>query len=535
MKKIFSLLLVLAMLLSFSACNSISENESSDISSDISEIKQPFYDDILLSFGAEKTDKNRFRTLKSSGFLYDIQFEDASTLDIKYYFAWANKKFSEKYSDWNTRFKSLHGDNLGYSFPAEEFETIVCKYFGTSTDYLRSDTSFYCSEHNAYCSPGSATVGESKEFTVISTEQNNEIVTIKISFQNRNMALTTAVSDDGNFKYLSYLPENCDSENATSLFLGLGENIEPSELSLGERLGQWTVSKIDTPSDLHRISVKFSGDVMLVGHISANGLLENTYDFIPLDTEESNLPCIFNTDFKKYSGVFTLNISDEYRDILAKKLSENEDIYCRITATGLELNRGYTMTTDTLDVTTIFIMTGIKLSPEYEDMILNFGALKVDEGTLHANKGVSLYYMEDGFEDGKNLSDLSYFSWALFYLNKSYDYETMKSLFIHPDGLEGWAYPADYYEPVIYKFFGVSPDVLRNSELYDSENKIYYLGAGFGIGDTPYIVVNSVEENSDTVVFHLTLNYLLNDNPDMALTVKLLPNGEYNYISYLPE
>ncbi len=490
-------------------------------------------DCILTDFGAEKLDENSFRTLKSGGFLYDIEFDDAAMLDVKYYFSWASRMFFEKYSDYENRFKSPH--DIGYSFPAEEFEELISKYFGAKNENLRLDKSYYCAEHNSYCAPGAANVGESIDFEVISTETENGFLKINILIQNRNMILTAEIFDDGTYRFISYLPENYDSKNATSLFLGLGNESEPAELSVGERIGQWTISEIDAPADLHRICVKFSGDVMLVGHVSPNGLLENTYDFIPLDTEESNIPCIYNTDFEKYSGVFTLNLSDENSELLAAKLSKNSDIYCRITVSSYELNRGYTMTADVLDVTTMFLLTGIKLSPEYEEMILNFGALKIDEGALHANKGVSLYYMEDGFEDGKNLSDMSYFGWVIFYTNKTYDYETRNSLFIHPDGLEGWAYPADYYESLVYKFFGASPDVLRESELYDSENEIYYLGAGMGIGDTPYIVVNSVDENGDTVVFHLTLNYLLNDNPDMALTVKLLPDNGYQYVSYLRE
>ncbi len=527
MKKLFSFIFAFIFTISFSACNSNSENEII--------IPENIYDDILTDFGAEKIDENRFRTLKSGGFLYDIQFEDASVLDIKYYFAWATKKFSEEYGNLSTRFKSPHGDNLGYSFPAEEFETIICKYFGTSRDYLRSDNLFYCSEHNAYCSTGGVTVGESREFTVISAELNNKIAVIKISFESKNMVLTASVSENGEFGYLSYLPENPDTSNAKSLFFGLGENSEPRELSLGDHLGQWTVSKLNAPSDLHRISVKFSGDVIFMGHISPNGLSENEYDFIPTEFDSEKIPCIYSTDFKKYSGVFSLNLSDEYKTVLSKKLDENGEIYCRITVSGYELNRGYTMTTDIFDVTAIDFVTSIELSPEYEEMILNFGALKLEENVFHADKAVSLYYLQQGFEDGKNLSDITYFSWALFYLNKNYDYETLKSLFTHPDGLDGWAYPASYYEPAIYKFFGTSPDVLRESELYDSENEIYYLGAGGGIGDTPYIVVSSIDETESSVVFHITLNYFADINADMALTVKLLPNGDYNYLSYLPE
>ncbi|MBR2639523.1 MAG: hypothetical protein IKD39_03030, partial [Oscillospiraceae bacterium] len=83
--------------------------------------------------------------------------------------------------------------------------------------------------------------------------------------------------------------------------------------------------------------------------------------------------------------------------------------------------------------------------------------------------------------------------------------------------------------------FGVSADVLRSGELYIAEKDYYWIGGGGGIGDTPNIIVNSIEKNEDIIVFHITLDYNIEADCDMALTVKLLPDGGYNYISYLPE
>ena len=51
----------------------------------------------------------------------------------------------------------------------------------------------------------------------------------------------------------------------------------------------------------------------------------------------------------------------------------------------------------------------------------------------------------------------------------------------------------------------------------------------------PYILVNSIAENSDFINFYLTLDYSFEDDINMILTVKLLPDGGYNYVSYVSE
>ena len=99
----------------------------------------------------------------------------------------------------------------------------------------------------------------------------------------------------------------------------------------------------------------------------------------------------------------------------------------------------------------------------------------------------------------------------------------------------GWAFPSEYYEPAVYKYFGVPAEELRKSEIYNAERDYYNIPFDCGIGDYPYIIVNSVEETEETVVFHITLVHIIDKNFDMALTVKLLPDGGYNYVSYLPE
>ncbi len=172
----------------------------------------------------------------------------------------------------------------------------------------------------------------------------------------------------------------------------------------------------------------------------------------------------------------------------------------------------------------------------YEEMLLNFGAKK-DGGKIRVNKTVSLYNMTDGFEDGTKLDENDYFCWAMFYFKREYDYEKQRELFTGAGENNGWAYPSEYYEPAIYKYFGVPKEVLRGGELYNAENDYYHIGAGGGVGISPAVIVNSIDETDENVVFHITIDSETEgfENYNMALTVKLLPDGGYNYASYLPE
>lgn len=173
----------------------------------------------------------------------------------------------------------------------------------------------------------------------------------------------------------------------------------------------------------------------------------------------------------------------------------------------------------------------------YEEMILNFGARKEEDGSIKINKTVSLYNLTEGFEDGTNLDEHSYFGWAMFYLNREYDYETCMELFTGAGENMGWAYPSEYYEPAVFKYFGVPAEKLRAGELYNAEKDYYNIGGGGGIGDIPFVITNSIDDNGETVVFHITIDSEMEGMEDynMVLTVKLLPEGGYNYVSYLPE
>ena len=110
MKKLFAL--VLALMLVLSGCGW--EVEIVDPSEQVAELEKPetekpseentvteeFVEEIVLNFGAEKLGEGKYISEKTRGFLYELEIQDASNLEMKYYFSWAGKIFRERYEDW---------------------------------------------------------------------------------------------------------------------------------------------------------------------------------------------------------------------------------------------------------------------------------------------------------------------------------------------------------------------------------------------------------------------------------------------------
>ena len=287
-------------------------------------------------------------------------------------------------------------------------------------------------------------------------------------------------------------------------------------------------------SMIDSIDAYFSGNVTMVGYIERNQLSETLYDFIPSEYELPKIPGVVAGGFKEKFSHFGINAPEDIENF--PSLDYNETFPCIITATGYHLFRAYTEGVDFLDVTEIKpIGSKVELSPLQKEMLLNFGARESEFGTIRSNKTTSLYFNTEGYEDMSKLSETGYFGWAMFYFGKEYDYETQKELFSGAGEENGWAFPSEYYEPAVYKYFGVPAEELRKSEIYNAEKDYYNIPFGGGIGDYPYIAVNSIDETEETVVFHITLVHFIEKSVDMALTVKLLPDGGYNYVSYLPE
>ena len=210
MKKLFIILFALIICLSGCGWNikivdPREETVSLEKEPETEEISKDFIEKIILDFGAVKNEDGTFISDKTSGFLFENIFEDASQLETKYYFFWATEKFTQKYNGDLTQFESPHG--IGYSFPAEEFEEIIGTYFGTTPEKLREDGIFYCSEHDAYCSPGATGFGAQYDVEILSHTKNDKELSIRLLVGNNVNCLKVLLTENGGYRFLSYLPE----------------------------------------------------------------------------------------------------------------------------------------------------------------------------------------------------------------------------------------------------------------------------------------------------------------------------------------
>ena len=541
MKKI--LIILLALAICFSGCWNVEivdpreETVSLEKEPETEEISEEFVEEVILNFGAVKKEDGTFISDKTSGFLFENIFEDASQLETKYYFFWATEKFTQKYNGDLTQFESPHG--IGYSFPAEEFEEIIGTYFGTTPEKLREDGIFYCSEHDAYCSPGATGFGAQYDVEILSHTKNGNELSIRLSVENNILCLKVLLTENGGYRFLSYLSEK-GKWGPEKVYFRFDEADEPNTLSVGDYFGEWKLENLEIDYDesgsamIDSIDADFSGNLTMAGYIELSPLSVPFYEFIPSEYDLSRIPGAVAGGFKEKFSHFGLKIPEGLGN--SPNLDHGETLPCIIKVSGYHLSRAYTEGVDFFDVVEIKpIGSKVELSPLQKEIILNFGAREAEFGTIRSNKTTSLYFNTEGFSDGTKLNETSYFSWVMFYLGKEYDYETQKELFTGAGEGMGWAFPSEYYEPAVYKYFGVPAEELRKREIYNPEKDYYNIPFGGGIGDYPYIVVNSIDETEEKVVFHITLVHIIEKNIDMALTVKLIPDGGYNYVSYLPE
>ncbi|MBQ7875067.1 MAG: hypothetical protein IJ306_07935 [Oscillospiraceae bacterium] len=320
-----------------------------------------------------------------------------------------------------------------------------------------------------------------------------------------------------------------DEESAFMTFkLGLGG--ETAELSAGDTLGEWVLEslEVDTdestePASVDYIHADFSGTVTLEGYIERNQMLEHGYDFTVSEADRAKLPYIVLEDSPERYW-FLLDIPEDLENY--PDLDFNESLYCKITVSGCSRGFSYTEGMDGLDV--------VKIEPDtsvlYEEMLINFGGRNRD-GVLGVAKGVSLYYDSNGCDDYSKIDDGSAYSFVMFHSDSS------NYIQISVPGVlkDAYAFPEEYFEALVLRYFDTTAEHLRSSDYYYPEQHCYCIGTGGGIGETPALVINSIDENGDTVVFHLTIDYSTQDDYNMALTVRLDSDGGYKYLSYLPE
>ncbi|MBR2640137.1 MAG: hypothetical protein IKD39_06175 [Oscillospiraceae bacterium] len=111
MKKLFALVLVLALLLSgcgwsVEIVDPREDNASIEKEPETEGISEDLVEEIVLAFGAEKLEDGTFISDKTGGFLYETPFNSASALEMKYYFYWATGEFSRRYGEDISKFAS---------------------------------------------------------------------------------------------------------------------------------------------------------------------------------------------------------------------------------------------------------------------------------------------------------------------------------------------------------------------------------------------------------------------------------------------
>lgn len=329
-------------------------------------------------------------------------------------------------------------------------------------------------------------------------------------------------------------PETEEEKPSMTFKLGLGG--EATELSAGDAVGEWVLESLEVDmyestesASIDYIHAEFSGTVTLEGYIERNQMLEHGYDFTVSEADRSKLPYIVLEDFGNSERYwFLLDIPEGLEN--APDLDFNEALHCKITVSGCSRGFSFTEGMDGLDVVKIELADENGFPYLYKNILINFGGTDRD-GVLGVAKGVSLYYDSNGCNDYSKIDDGSAYSFVMSHSDSS------NYIQISVPGVlkDAYAFPEEYFESIVLRYFDTTTEHLRNSDYYYPEQHCYCIGTGGGIGEAPALVINSIDENGDTVIFHLTLDYEYHEDENMALKVRIDPNGSYKYLSYLPE
>ena len=165
----------------------------------------------------------------------------------------------------------------------------------------------------------------------------------------------------------------------------------------------------------------------------------------------------------------------------------------------------------------------------YEEILLNFGGTRRHDGSLIVSRKGSFYDFRDRLSDCSNLTPDTYYTWVA---SRTENSDKVKILLTES---EVYAYSADFYESEVTKFFDVTAEDLRKGDFYYPEQNCYYCETVPAAGEYVDIDFVSAEENGETLTLHFTLSDLYYGTTSHSLTVKLLPDGGYNYVSYIAE
>ena len=166
----------------------------------------------------------------------------------------------------------------------------------------------------------------------------------------------------------------------------------------------------------------------------------------------------------------------------------------------------------------------------YEEIILNFGAVKMDG--KYIAKGVNSFYRSERHYE--NFHDFGPDDDVLYGIGDMIGAEKREGAEI--DGTIYYAFPGDVFESFAYEYFGIEAALLRETIHYlEHEGKGWYYPFGaVWITEDPVVSVDYIEENGDIITFEITVDYAEKEDLYRTLTVQILPEGGYNYVSYLP-
>lgn len=168
----------------------------------------------------------------------------------------------------------------------------------------------------------------------------------------------------------------------------------------------------------------------------------------------------------------------------------------------------------------------------YEEIILNFGARKTEDGKYIPNGDFSFYRSDMHYE---NFHDFGTDDGVLYGIGSMLGDEKREEVVLENASYN--AFPGEVFEDAAYKYFGIEPEPLRNTIHYlENEGNGWYWPFGpVYITEDPIIVIEKIEENGDMLDFYLQIKYKdIEKDKQRKLAVKLLPDGGYNYISYTP-
>ena len=162
-----------------------------------------------------------------------------------------------------------------------------------------------------------------------------------------------------------------------------------------------------------------------------------------------------------------------------------------------------------------------------EDAVMNFGAERLEDGTLQVSDLSMLFSW--GFSSAEDIAPEDFYIWR--YEKAIRDREEI----LQSDDM-GAYFTSENYEPVIAQYFDVSVDRLREEGCYHAEEDIYspeFL-SGFGKGAPEEVHILSLERSGDLLLIKLELVFsdtgLIDEH--RTLTIRVDDDGSYKFASY---